>query len=160
VFVVLLVFLAMVVAVMLAATVIVIAGIAHVVAQCTTCAATDCRTDHAASVATNLLTDDVAAGCAQRTANGSFGTAATVCTDHATGCAAETRTDCSPGVATDLLANHRAYCAAQGTTQTGFGTAGKGEAAAAQAKGKKEQLQRLHGHLDHRIRRSMASVTP
>ena len=101
----------MVVAVMLAATVIVIAGIAHVVAQCATGAATDCRTDHAAGVATNLLPDDVATGCAQRAANGVFSTAAAIRADHAAGSATETGTDRSASVATDLLTNHRTHCA-------------------------------------------------
>ena len=157
-FVVLLVFLAMV-TVVLAATIIVVAGIAHVVAQRATGAAADCSTDHATGVATDLLADDIATRGAQRAANGRFGTAATVCTNHATGRTTETGADCCARVATDLLANHRPHSASQGATQTGFGAAGKGEATAAQAKGKKEELQRLHGHLDYR-NRQMASVTP
>ena len=62
--------------------------------------------------------------------------------------------------AANLLANHGTQYSAQSAADTSLGITGHGEAAAAQAKGKKEELQRLHGHLDHRIRRSMASVTP
>ena len=155
---VLLVFFAMVF-VMLAATIIVVAGVAHVVAQSATSAAADCCTDHATGVTTYLLADHVTARCAQGAANGGFGTTAAIRADHAAGSATETGTDRGTSVATDLLTNHRTHCATECAAQAGLGIAGKGKAAASQAKGKKEELQRLHGHLDNR-NRQMASVTP
>ena len=97
--------------VMLAATIIVVAGVAHVVAQRATSAAADCCTDHATSVTTYLLADHVTARCAKGAANGGFGTTAAIRADHATGSATETGTDRGASVATNLLTNHRTHCA-------------------------------------------------
>ena len=124
-----------------AATIIVVAGVAHVVTQRATRAATYGCAQDAARIATDLLADDVATRCAQGSPYGSFGPAAAVSTDHATGSATETCADCSARIAADLLANHGTHRATQRAAQAGFGVAGKGEAAAAQAKGKKQQLQ-------------------
>ena len=87
------------------ATVVVVALVAHVVAQRAAGTTACCRTDQATGVAADTTTDHVAAGCAQRAANGRFASAAFVCAHCATAGAAQGRTNGRTGIAADLLAD-------------------------------------------------------
>lgn len=75
-------------------TVVAAAFVAHVVAKCSTAAATYRRADRAAGVAADAATQHVTARCAQTAANGCLCTVATVRAYSATGCAADTCANC------------------------------------------------------------------
>lgn len=135
---------AAVIAVVATAIIVMATVVTVVIAQGATSTAAQCRADQASVGAAKLLADHIAAGRAQRAANGGFGTTATIRTNRATRCSAYTGADGGTRGAADLLANHRAQCPAQGTTNTCFGIAGK-RGAAGQAHGHEEHQGKFHG---------------
>ena len=74
-----------------ATIIVLITFVAHVVAECAAGATASCRADQAACGAAHAAADHVTAGCAQRTTDGRFATAAFVCADCTTTRAAKGR---------------------------------------------------------------------